>query len=294
MKVLKKITILLLITLTLVGCSNGEEKKVVEGSKKTQNSKKDEQPIIVHKDANILKDRYEPPKGFKRVDVEKGSFESFLRNTKLKNYGEKVKYYDGRTKESKGIYDSVFDVDIGNRDLHQCADAIMLMRAEYLYQNKLYDEISFDFVDGFKAKYSKWAQGYRISVKDSGSSWYKATEYSTSYESFRKFMDIVFAYSGTLSLEKELEPVKVEDMKIGDVFIVGGSPGHASIIMDMAENEKTGKKVFMIAQSYMPAQQTQLLINRKNPNLSPWYSLDFEGDLTIPQWTFKRDQLKRF
>ncbi len=41
----------------------------------------------------------------------------------------------------------------------------MLMRAEYLYQNKLYDEISFDFVDGFKAKYSKWAQGYRISVK---------------------------------------------------------------------------------------------------------------------------------
>ena len=107
-------------------------------------------------------------------------------------------------------------------------------------------------------------------------------------------MDIVFAYSGTLSLEKELEPVKVEDMKIGDVFIVGGSPGHASIIMDMSENEKTGEKVFMIAQSYMPAQQTQLLINRKNPNLSPWYSLDFEGDLTIPQWTFKRDQLKRF
>ncbi|WP_334296195.1 DUF4846 domain-containing protein [Clostridioides difficile] len=39
-------------------------------------------------------------------------------------------------------------------------------------------------------------------------------------------------------------------MKIGDVFIVGGSPGHASIIMDMAENEKTGEKVFMIAQSY--------------------------------------------
>lgn len=294
MKLLKKITILSLMILTLAGCSNGESKKKVEGSNNIQNSKKEEQAIVVHKDENILKDRYEPPKGFKRVNVEKGSFESFLRNTKLKNYGEKVKYYDGRTKESKGIYDSVFDVDIGDRDLHQCADAIMLMRAEYLYQNKRYDEISFDFVDGFKATYSKWAEGYRISVKDSGSSWYKAGEYSTSYESFRKFMDIVFAYSGTLSLEKELKPVQLDDMKIGDVFIVGGSPGHASIIMDMAENEKTGEKVFMIAQSYMPAQQTQLLINRKQPNLSPWYNLNFKGDLTIPQWTFKRDQLKRF
>ncbi len=51
---------------------------MVEGSKKTQNSKKDEQPIIVHKDANILKDRYEPPKGFKRVDVEKAVLNHFL------------------------------------------------------------------------------------------------------------------------------------------------------------------------------------------------------------------------
>jgi len=27
-------------------------------------------------------------------------------------------------------------------------------------------------------------------------------------------------------------------MKIGDVFIKGGSPGHAVIIVDMAENDK--------------------------------------------------------
>lgn len=72
----------------------------------------------MYKDVNILKDRYELLKGFKRVDVEKGSFELFFRNIKLKNYGEKVKYYDGRIKELKGIYDSVFDVDIGNRDLY--------------------------------------------------------------------------------------------------------------------------------------------------------------------------------
>ena len=37
-------------------------------------------------------------------------------------------------------------------------------------------------------------------------------------------------------------------------------PGHVVLIVDMAENDK-GEKIFMLAQSYMPAQQTQILIN---------------------------------
>ena len=73
-----------------------------------------------------LQTRYSVPQGYKRVAVEKGSFADFLRNQKLKPYGEKVKYFNGNYKQSEGIYDSVFDVEIGDRDLHQCADAIML------------------------------------------------------------------------------------------------------------------------------------------------------------------------
>lgn len=33
----------------------------------------------------------------------------------------------------------------------------------------------------------------------------------------------------------------LDKMKIGDVFIKGGSPGHAVIIVDMAENDKGEK-----------------------------------------------------
>ena len=177
---------------------------------------------------------------------------------------------------------------------HQCADAVMLLRAEYLYQNKRYDEISFNFVDGFNAKYSKWRKGYRINVGDNSSSYYKATDESNTYETFRKYMDIVFAYSSTLSLDEELKSVNVEDMQIGDVFIKGGSPGHCVIVVDMVQNKKTGEKIFMLAQSYMPAQQTQLLINPNDKDLSPWCSLDFGKELKTPEWTFTRDQLKRF
>ena len=103
---------------------------------------------------------------------------------------------------------------------------------------------------------------FRISVKGDNVSWIKSSSPSNSQEEFRRFMDVVFAYASTLSLEKELKPIKKSEMKIGDVFIKGGSPGHAIIVMDMAENKSTGEKIFILAQSYMPAQET--LRNCKN------------------------------
>ena len=49
----------------------------------------------------------------------------------------------------------------------------------------------------------------------------------------------------------------VTSMQIGDVLIQGGSPGHAVIVVDMAENPATGEKLYLLAQSYMPAQDIQ-------------------------------------
>lgn len=190
------------------------------------------------------------------------------------------------------MYDSVLKVDIGGKDLHQCADAIMLLKAEYLYKNKRYNEISFHFVNEFEAKYINWVQGYKIKVNNNETTWYKQGEYDDSYENFRKYMNMVFVYSGTISLDKESQEVDINDMKIGDIFIVGGSPGHAVIVMDVAENKETGEKVFMLAQSYMPAQETQILINPNDKKLSPWYSLQFEDKLKTPEWNFEKTNLK--
>ena len=78
-------------------------------------------------------------------------------------------------------------------------------------------------------------------------SYYKGAKPSNTYSTFRKYMDLVFAYSSTLSLDEELKSVDVDDMQIGDVFIKGGSPGHCVIVVDMAENKSTGQKVFMLA-----------------------------------------------
>ena len=85
----------------------------------------------------------------------------------------------------------------------------------------------------------------------------------------------------------------LSDMKIGDVFIKGGSPGHAIIIVDMAENDK-GEKIFMLAQSYMPAQQTQILINPNDKKMGVWYSLKETDILNTPEWRFGIENLKKF
>ena len=72
--------------------------------------------------------------------------------------------------------------------------------------------------------------------------------------------------------------------------------GHAVIVVDVAIYTQTGKKVFLLTQSYMPAQQIQILVNPANRGLSPWYELsdNDEGKLYTPEWVFEKKDLKRF
>jgi hypothetical protein len=91
-----------------------------------------------------------------------------------------------------------------------------------------------------------------------------------------------------------LKPITdVKNIEIGDIFIKGGSPGHAVIVVDLALNS-AGEKRFLLAQSYMPAQDIHVLKNPKNAQLSPWFSTDFGDVLETPEWDFKKEQLKRF
>jgi hypothetical protein len=243
---------------------------------------------------NTIKTRFNIPDSFKRVETEKNSFAEYLQNLKLKPEGTLVKNYDGSIKQPQDVYVAVVDIDVGDKDLQQCADAVMRLRAEYLYSQNRFDEIHFNFTNGFKAEYSKWRQGYRINVKGNNVSWIKKYDESKSYEDFRDYLNIVFTYAGTLSLAKELKSVELSEIQIGDVFIKGGSPGHAVIVVDLAVNEKTGEKIFLLAQSYMPAQDIQILKNPVNAELSPWYLVNFGETLETPEWDFKKNQLKSF
>lgn len=241
-----------------------------------------------------ISERFLLPAGYIRIAQKPGSFGEFLQNTNLKPHGTLVHLYNGVEKPAR-VEAAVLSYDVGTRDLQQCADAVMRLRAEYLYQAKQYDALHFNFTSGFNAAYAKWRNGNRITVKGNTVNWVTTTKESTSYQSFREYLNMVFMYAGTASLAKELKPVPLSQMQVGDVFILGGSPGHAVTVVDMAMNTKTNKKLFMIAQSYMPAQDIHVLINKNKPAVSPWYELDENAELIhTPEWTFEPSQLKRF
>ena len=85
-----------------------------------------------------------------------------------------------------------------------------------------------------------------------------------------KYLHTVFNYAGTASMATECRPVKLKDIRIGDVFLRAGSPGHVLMVVDTAKN-KEGKTAFLLAQGYMPAQNFHVLKNRGD---DPWYYED--------------------
>ncbi|MFM7900491.1 MAG: DUF4846 domain-containing protein [Bacteroidota bacterium] len=284
-----KCALLVFITSSVIsGCTNETKSEEL-----TQNDTEVHIPLEFP-DGSTLMTAINTPPGYKRVPVENNSFEEYLRKLPLKPAGTPVRLYDGTLKGNQNAHVAVVDLPIGKKDLHQCADAVMRLRAEYLWKRGLYSQIHFNFTSGFRFDYSKWKEGYRIQMEGNKATWVKKANPSNTYTDFWKYMEMVFSYAGTSSLEKELKPVTLADMQIGDPFIKGGFPGHAVVVVDMAVHESTGEKLFLLAQSYMPAQETHVLKNPNDAGLSPWYALDFDGELTTPEWTFGRQQLKRF
>ncbi|NNE29306.1 MAG: DUF4846 domain-containing protein [Saprospiraceae bacterium] len=237
--------------------------------------------------------RINVPRGYIRSEVNKESFQNYLRNLKLKPKGASVYFYNGSIKHNNGVYTDVIDLEIGDQDLHQCADAVMRLKAEYLWTQKQFHKIYFNFTNGHRVEYSKWREGYRMKVSGNKTWWEKETSTSDSFDDFWNYLELIFMYAGTASLEKEMDPVKISKVEIGNVLIQGGYPGHAVIIVDEAMHQVSGKKVFLLAQSFMPAQEIQILANPNHENLSPWYELS-EGLINTPEWNFTSNDLKRF
>ncbi|HET6995906.1 MAG TPA: DUF4846 domain-containing protein [Chitinophagaceae bacterium] len=212
-----------------------------------------------------------PPPGYKRMNLAGASFGEWLENIALKK-DRHVYLYNGALKRNQSAQFAVLDITVGNKDLQQCADALMRLRAEYLFSQKRYSEI--EFSDNAHKSY-KWTGG-------------------SDKTGFDKYLEKVFSMCGSASLEKQLKPVaSLADMQPGDVFIKGGFPGHAMIVMDVAKNER-GQKVFMLAQSYMPAQDVHIVKNPADIKISPWYEVSDEPEIFTPEWTFLKDQLRRW
>ena len=280
----------------MCGCSKGNT-GVEKSDKLSKNKTKIEQnnvekSTLINSKGKTLETRILVPKGYTRETAKANSLASFIRNYPMKDDGSEVLLYNGTPKGNQTAHVAVFKLPIENYDLQQCADSVMRMYAEYFWNTKQYDKISFHFVSGFEAKYSKWIQGYRIKISGNNVNWVKQTGHDISYKSFKEYLKIVFSYASTLSMEKESKTIGIEDIQVGDIFIKGGSPGHVVMVVDVCVNAE-GKKAFLLAQGYMPAQEFHVLNNPKHSD-DPWYYVDeVTYPLSTPEYSFDEGSLKR-
>ena len=210
------------------------------------------------------------PEGYTRIAGENNSFAAWLENLQLKK-NKTVYLFDGRVKTNQNSQFAVVDISIGDKDLQQCADAVMRLRAEYLFSGNRFDEISFS--DNANTAYH-FHQPY-------------------TKENLLKYLTGVFGMCGTSSLAKQLKQVNIEDIHAGDVLIRGGFPGHAIIVVDIAQN-KAGKKIYLLAQSATPAQDVHVIVNPANPDLSPWYEVNDEKFIRTPEYIFLSTEFKEW
>lgn len=211
------------------------------------------------------------PAGFERLKTDSVSFTAYLRNIGLKEQTT-VYLFNGQPKHNQAAQYALLNISIGNTDLQQCADAVMRLRAEYLFSQKQFAQIMF---------------------RDNSSTAY-TFEAPFTREHFDKYLNRVFGMCGSASLSKQLRPVNnFSEIEPGDVLIRGGFPGHAVIVMDVAVNE-SGKKIYLLAQSYMPAQDIHVLRNPMNENMSPWYEVNDDTVIRTPEYTFVQGELMKW
>jgi hypothetical protein len=245
--------------------------------------------------AERLDKRFPPPDGFVRVPSSANTFAAWLRGLPLKPDGTAVLLHTGAPKDRQDVHAAVIDIDTGTRDLQQCADAVMRLYAEWQFARGDFGRIAFnDTGQGRPMPFSRWAAGERPRASGHALVWTRRAAADASHASFRRYMDTVFAWAGTHSLERELVPAADGRVEIGDVFIKGGFPGHAVLVADVAERPGSGARRFLLIQSFMPAQDIHVLRGAGPSEGSPWYALEAGKPLVTPEWTFAPGSLRRW
>lgn len=220
--------------------------------------------------------------------LKQDSWQQFLQN--LPVVQGQVVDYRGIPVTNQGKAAAIVNYDVGNKDLQQCADALIRLRAEYLFSRQRYREIRFEFTSGQLYSFSDYCEGIRPLPKGNQVVFsLTTTPTKISYAALRKYLDIVYAYAGTISLTRELKAATT--LTVGTVIIKAGSPGHCCMVIDEATTSTNGK-VYKLVEGFTPAQSIYVL---KNPNDgSEWHTLKEEEPIRTSSYSFLTYVLRRF
>lgn len=238
--------------------------------------------------------RFAAPDGYTRVAVAERSFAAFLRTLPLRTDRTTVRSYANKPLSSPSA--SVVAMDVGERDLQECADTLIRLHAEYLWSSDQRDKLGYHFTSGDETRWSAWRAGERFVISGSSVKRVRNGKPNRSRAEFRRWLDTVFTYAGTRSLGLDSKSVAKQPLEVGDFFLDPGSPGHAVIVLDIAESTE-GQRIALLGQGFMPAQELHV-IRSPGPSVidAVWFVLPEEnGKLDTPSWRpFSRAQTHRF
>ncbi len=251
-------------------------------------------PSYINADGLTVKDRVKLPEDYKRIPYDSSSFQYYIRQLKLKPYGAKVINYDNQPYFYQLGHIGILDIDVPENGLQQCADALIRIRSEYLWKSNRKQDIGFEFTSGHYCSWSKYAEGYRPKINGNRVTFSKTARSDHSKANFYNYLNLIYTYSGTMSLNNELKSItSIKNLRVGDMLIIGGFPGHVVMIADIIENSG-GERLFLLIQGNTPAQSIHMLKNLEDTGISPWYKLQLNSEISVPGFTFANSKFVRF
>lgn len=225
-----------------------------------------------------------------RPTFPKGSWQDFLQHLPTTN-GEVVNYR-GEPVANQAKEVAIVNFDVGMKDLQQCADALIRLRAEYLFMADRKQEIAFHITSGDLFMFVDYCKGLRPVIQG------KQVKFESlvapcepDHVALRRYLDIVYTYAGTISLAKELRPVT--ELSVGTVISKPGSPGHCCLVCDEAMTS-TGEKVYKLVEGYTPAQSIYILRNPSNSDMGAWQTITTNGSIQTASYLFNSYKLGTF
>lgn len=238
--------------------------------------------------APTLEERFAAPEGFARVPVDEGSYAAWLRRLPLLPPGAPLLAYDGRVVSTPHL--AVIEVDVGSKDLQQCADSAMRLYAEWRWARGDARDLVFHATSGDPLPWARYAAGERFVAVGNKVRWSKKAAPAGDRATFRAWLDDVYVYAGSASLHRDTTSVRAGDVRGGDLYVLPGSPGHVVVVLDVAI-DAAGRRRFLVGEGFMPAQGFHVV---PAPDGSAWH--DAGTDLVVPSWPkpFPASSLRRF
>jgi Domain of unknown function (4846) len=228
---------------------------------------------LINPTGQTLQTRINTPEGYYRDSTATG-FTAFARQLKVLPDKSTLKRYDKLPWHAQHWHAAILSIDTGDKNLQQCADCCIRLHAEYLWNSNRKNNINYQFTSGDELAWKDYAQGLRAKGQGNGVVYNRNGSFDGSYTAFKKYLECVYTYAGTISINRQFKKLQAGDEILpGDVIVTPGSPGHAVMVVDVCQNSK-GDKLYLLSQGYTPAVQLHIVNNNQNKSISPWFNIE--------------------